>query len=72
MTGLGRKRILILGGGFGGVNTARSFRTALRERTDIEVALVNDENYTVFQPMLAEVISGSLGVLDTVVPIRDR
>ena len=71
MTGLGRKRILILGGGFGGVNTARSFRKALRDRTDIEVALVNDENYTVFQPMLAEVISGSLGVLDTVVPIRD-
>jgi NADH dehydrogenase len=48
-----------------------SFHKALRGRTDIEVALVNEENYTVFQPMLAEVISGSLGILDTAVPIRD-
>ena len=39
----GRKRILILGGGFGGVNTAMAFSTALKRRTDIEVALINDE-----------------------------
>jgi NADH dehydrogenase len=48
-----------------------SLQKALKHRTDIEVAMVNDENYTVFQPMLAEVISGSLRMLDTVVPIRD-
>lgn len=66
-----RKRILILGGGFGGVNTAMSLHKTVKHRDDIEVAMVNDENYTVFQPMLAEVISGSLGILDTVVPIRD-
>jgi NADH dehydrogenase len=72
MTASGRnQRILILGGGFGGVNTAMSLYKALKHRTDIEVAMVNEENYTVFQPMLAEVISGSLGILDTVVPIRD-
>jgi NADH:ubiquinone reductase (H+-translocating) len=71
MTGRGRKRVLILGGGFGGVNTAMSLHKALKGRTDIEIAMVNEENYTVFQPMLAEVISGSLGILDTVVPIRD-
>jgi NADH dehydrogenase len=65
------QRILILGGGFAGVNTAIALHKALKGRTDIEVALVNDENYTVFQPMLAEVISGNLGILDTVVPIRD-
>ena len=73
MTGRGHKskRVLILGGGFAGVNTAMSLHKALKGRTDIEVAMVNEENYTVFQPMLAEVISGSLGILDTVVPIRD-
>ena len=65
------KRILILGGGFAGVNTAMSLQKALKHRTDIEVAMVNEENYTLFQPMLAEVISGSLGILDTAVPIRD-
>ena len=64
-------RVLILGGGFGGVNTAMALQKALGNRSDIEVAMVNEENYTVFQPMLAEVISGSLGMFDTVVPIRD-
>src|SRR2546426_7848186 len=44
---------------------------ALHGRTDIEIALVNQENYFVFQPMLAEVISGNIGLLNTVTPIRD-
>lgn len=71
MTEHERKRVLILGGGFGGVNTGMALQKALHGRDDIEIAIVNDENYTVFQPMLAEVISGSLGILDTAVAIRD-
>ena len=66
-----RTRVLILGGGFGGINTAVALRKILKNRTDVEVTIVNEENYTVFQPMLAEVISGSLGILDTAVAIRD-
>ena len=66
-----RQRILILGGGFGGVKTAMTLHKSLKYRDDVEIAMVNAENYTVFQPMLAEVISGSLSALDTVVPIRD-
>ncbi len=68
--GNGRKKILILGGGFGGVYTALYLQKALKRRDDIEVSLVNKENYFVFQPMLAEVISGSLGIFDPIVPIR--
>ena len=68
-----RTRILILGGGFGGVYTAinleRLLRRELREGR-VEIGLVNRENYTVFQPMLPEVISGSIGLLDTITPIR--
>ena len=68
-----RTRILILGGGFGGVHTAitleRLLRRELREGR-VEIGLVNRENYTVFQPMLPEVISGSIGLLDTITPIR--
>src|SRR5262249_50192534 len=41
----------------------------LREGS-VEVALVSRENYMVFQPMLPEVISGSIGILDTITPIR--
>src|SRR5262250_733498 len=66
-----RKRILVLGGGFGGIYTVRELQKALRGRTDIAIALVNQENYAVFQPMLAEVISGNISPLNTVTPIRD-
>ena len=66
-------RILILGGGFGGVHTAlhleRVLARELRAGT-VEIGLVSRENYMVFQPMLPEVISGSIGLLDTITPIR--
>lgn len=64
------KRILILGGGFAGVYTAMYLDRLLRSETDVEIALVSRENYFVFQPMLAEVISGNIGLLDTVSPIQ--
>ncbi|MEE9521363.1 MAG: FAD-dependent oxidoreductase [candidate division NC10 bacterium] len=67
----GRKqRILILGGGFGGVYTAMELEKLVGRDPDIEIALVNKENYFVFQPMLAEVISGSVGIVETITPIR--
>ena len=65
-----RKRIVILGGGFAGVYTALHLEKALKRRDDFEILLINKENYFVFQPMLAEVVSGSVGMLDTVSPIR--
>jgi NADH dehydrogenase len=65
-----RKRVVILGGGFAGVYTAQYLEKALGRRDDFEITLINKENYFVFQPMLPEVISGSIGLLDTVSPIR--
>ncbi len=65
-----RNRILILGGGFAGVYTAMYLDKLLRSEPDVEIALVSRENYFVFQPMLAEVISGNIGLLDTVSPIH--
>ncbi|HLC21269.1 MAG TPA: FAD-dependent oxidoreductase [Candidatus Methylomirabilis sp.] len=65
-----RKSIVILGGGFGGVYTAMELERPLKRERDIEITLINRENYLVFQPMLSEVISGSIGILDTVIPIR--
>ena len=60
--------------GFAGVYTAKRLlaRAARLHRAghNLEVHLVNRENYMVFQPMLAEVISGSVGILDTVSPLR--
>jgi NADH dehydrogenase len=65
-----RKRVVILGGGFAGVYTAMHLEKAARRRDDLEIVLINKDNYFVFQPMLAEVVSGSVGMLDTVSPIR--
>ena len=66
----GRPRVVILGGGFAGVYCALALERALGRRDDYEVVLVNDENYFVFQPMLPEVISGTIGLTDVVSPIR--
>jgi NADH:ubiquinone reductase (H+-translocating) len=71
MPGQKRKRILVLGGGFGGVYTVMTLQKALKRRPDIDISLVNQENYFVFQPMLAEVISGSIGIVSMITPIRD-
>ena len=65
-----RKRVVILGGGFAGVYTAISLEKALGQREDLEITLINKENHFVFQPLLAEVVSGSSGLLDVVSPIR--
>jgi NADH dehydrogenase len=65
-----RARVLIVGGGFGGVYTAITLEKLLRRDPSVEVGLISKENYLVFQPMLPEVISGSIGILDTITPIR--
>ncbi|MFT5094845.1 MAG: NADH dehydrogenase, partial [Porticoccaceae bacterium] len=61
----GRKRILILGGGFAGVYTAMYLGKGMtaEERANIEVTIVSNENYIVFQPFLPEVISGTIETL---------
>ena len=63
------KQILILGGGFAGVYTARYLEKLLRPE-EANVTLVNRENYWVYQPMLPEVISGAIGLTSVVSPIR--
>ncbi len=71
MTVAGRKpQIVILGGGFAGIYTAFALEKARGSRDDFDIILVNKENYFVFQPMLPEVISGSIGLTDVVSPIR--
>jgi NADH:ubiquinone reductase (H+-translocating) len=67
-----KKRVVILGGGFGGVYVAVHLGKLLskRELEEIEIVLVNRENYIVFQPLLPEVISGSVELNHVIAPIR--
>ncbi len=64
------KRILILGGGFGGLYAALEFEKALARDPGIEVTLVNRENFFLFTPMLHEVAASDLDVTHIVNPIR--
>src|SRR5690606_27949021 len=65
-----RQRVIILGGGFAGVYAALYLSERTRRRDDVEIILVNRENYFVFQPLLPEIVSGNIGILDPVCPIQ--
>lgn len=62
-------RIVILGGGFGGVAVAERLQRRLRPGEG-ELTLISRENFSLFTPMLPEVSSGELDVRDIVTPIR--
>lgn len=62
-------RIIIVGGGFGGVKCAQVLR---REpaREQAELVLFDRENHLVFSPLLAEVAGSAINELDVWVPLR--
>jgi len=62
-------RVVILGGGYGGVYTALKLQKAAK-RGEIELSLISRDNYFLSQPMLAEVVSGSIEPPHIVIPIR--
>lgn len=64
------QRILILGGGFGGLYTALELEKRLGRRPDVEVTLVNRDNFFLFTPMLHEVAASDLDAADIVNPLR--
>jgi len=64
----GKRRIVILGGGFGGVFAAKHLRRLAGDNTHIE--LISRNNFFVFQPLLSEVAGGSIQPADAVSPLR--
>ena len=64
-------RVVVLGAGFAGLYAALELeRTVARDR-DVQVLLIDPQNYLLFTPMLHEVASGSLDPSSIVVPIRE-
>ena len=64
-----RTRVLVVGGGFAGVQCATELCKAARH-APIDIFLFNAENHLVFSPLLAEVVGSSINPLDVVVPLR--
>lgn len=65
-----KTRVLILGGGFGGLYAALHLDKTIARNRDIEVTLVSRENFVLFTPMLPEVAAGDLDLTDIVSPLR--
>jgi NADH:ubiquinone reductase (H+-translocating) len=65
-----KKRIVILGGGFGGMRTAECLEEQLRADPSISITLVSDTNALLFTPMLAEVAGSSLEPSHISTPLR--
>ncbi len=63
-------KILILGGGFGGIYTALELEKTLKNDPSVQITLVNRENFFLFTPMLHEVAASDLDITTIVNPIR--
>jgi NADH dehydrogenase len=61
----GKRRIVIVGGGFGGLACARAVAGA-----DVHVTLVDKRNHHLFQPLLYQVSTAALSPADIAAPIR--
>jgi NADH dehydrogenase len=64
-------RVVVLGGGFAGVETVSALDKRLRGRTDVEITLVSDRNYLLFTPLLPQVGSSLVEPRHIIQPIRD-
>ena len=62
-----KKQVVIVGGGFAGLNAARM----LGNKLDIEVTLIDRRNYHLFQPLLYQVAMAALGEGDIAAPLRN-
>jgi NADH dehydrogenase len=65
-TQLAKKRVIIVGAGFGGLAAAKALAGA-----DIGITIVDKRNYHLFQPLLYQVAAAGLSPADIALPIRN-
>ena len=61
----GRSKVIIVGGGFGGLCAAQTLKSA-----PVDVTLIDRHNYHLFQPLLYQVATGSLSAGEIAAPLR--
>src|SRR6476646_9453039 len=58
-------RVVVVGGGFGGLNVVRKLR-----RAPVQVTLIDRRNFHLFQPLLYQVATGGLSPANIAAPLR--
>lgn len=59
-------RVVIIGGGFGGINCAQTLKKA-----NLDIFLIDKKNHHLFQPLLYQVASAALSPADIATPLRE-
>ena len=65
-----KKKIVILGGGFAGVECTRQLESKFGNDPEIELVMISEDNFLLFTPMLPQVASGMIETRHIVLPIR--
>ena len=65
-----KKRVVVLGGGFAGLECVRRLESYFMREFDIEIVLVSEDNFLLFTPMLPQVASGMIETRHIIMPIR--
>jgi len=60
-----KEKVVIIGGGFGGLTAAKALKNA-----DVEITLIDKTNHHLFQPLLYQVATAALSPADIAAPIR--
>ncbi len=59
-------KVVIIGGGFGGLNVAKSLH-----KTDLDILMIDKTNHHLFQPLLYEVATAAISPGDIATPLRE-
>jgi NADH:ubiquinone reductase (H+-translocating) len=66
----GKKHIVILGGGFAGIEVLKTLQKKFRNNKNVTITLVSRDNFLLFTPMLPEVSTGMIETRHIVTPVR--
>jgi len=67
---IGKRKVLILGSGFGGIYVLRHLVRSLNRNENVATTLISDENFFLFSPLLHEVATGRIETRHIAYPIR--